>query len=869
MRKRLVVIDGKSVFYRGYYAMPDLTTSEGVPSGGVYGFALLALNVIKKLKPDYVCVAWDKSKTNIRSRRKLYPEYKAKRQTAPANFYDQIPVLFELLKAFNWPLYEFDDYEADDIMATLAQKARKTDLETVLVSSDLDLLQALGENTKIFVLKNGMKNFFEFDEPEFKRKYEIDVAQFRDLKALMGDSSDNIPGVAGIGKVGATRLLREYGTLESIYEHLDKIPVNTARKLMVDKEMAFLSRQLVTLMLDAPVELDLESMSIDNLDADELQNSLRNLEFYSLLRQIPKGMQSKNPTEFIPQASLALEKPTIIRHQDLTDLEKLNWEKPVFLHAYCQQRFGHQLTCLLASDDGKALHVYPAPGAGVKLTIGAALIYGYDTKQLLQVLGDLGSTSVKVVHDVKVVAFLLNPLRRLQSLTALADDQLGYVGELDDLSPDEFFSKAGDAAAVILKLKTLQEEALKKLPKLSRFLEEVELPFIPVLARLERAGLALDLEALHKLKAKFGAELDDLQASICDLAGEEFNLSSPAQLSKILYGKLELPTTGIKKTKSGYSTDADSLAKLSSHYPIVAYLLQWRELAKLQSTYVEGLLEHVKPNGRVYSEMRLTATATGRLSSANPNLQNIPIKTEIGNLVRQVFVAPKGCKLISADYSQFELRLAAILSGDKEMIKAFNQGLDIHALTAAAVFGVKLEAVTKQQRYMAKTINFGTLYGQGPHSLAHLTGMSYTQSKEFIDKYFENRPVLKRYLEKIIHQAEKTGYAETLFGRQRPLPDINSVNFQLKAAAARQAINMPIQGTEADLMKLAMTELDKKLDHDCRQIMQVHDSILVECPRDKADATGGLMKEVMEAIYPKLKVKLEVEVAIGDKWPTS
>ncbi len=865
----MVVIDGKSIFYRGYYAMPDLTTSKGIPSGGVYGFTVLALNVIKKLKPDYVCVAWDKSQTNIRSRRRLYAQYKAKRQSAPASFYDQIPVLFKLLEAFNWPLYEFDDYEADDIMATLAEQARAAGLETFLVSSDLDMLQAIGENTKIFVLKKGMKNIIEFDEAEFKKKYKIDLGQFRDLKALMGDSSDNIPGVTGVGQVGATKLLLDYRDLENIYQHIDEIPPKLAQKLISYKDMAFLSRKLVTLMTDAPVKLDLKSMSIENLDVVELQKNLRELEFYSLLQQIPKSMQTEDQADLMPQADLDLKKPKIVQHDSLEELSQLNWQKPIFLHAYCQQRFGRGLICLLASDDSKILHIYKVNNKENKLQIKQASIYGYSTQQLVQILSDLGVKDVKVVHDLKVISFLLNTSRRLQSLTSLADDQLGYAGELDELELDDFLSKAAEIAAVVFKLKLLQEDEVKKLPKLKKLIRDIEMPFIPVLARLERAGMALDLQALHKLKIRFQKEMDNLQKTIYDLAGEEFNLASPAQLSKILYDKLELSSAGIRKTKSGYSTDADSLAKLKNHYPIVAYLLQWREFSKLQNTYVEGLLERVEADGRVYSEMRLTAVATGRLSSANPNLQNIPIKTEIGSLVRQVFIAPPKYKLISADYSQFELRLAAVLANDKDLIDAFEKGLDVHVVTASSVFEVEIEKVTKQQRYLAKTINFGVLYGQGPHSLAHLTGMSYIQAKDFIAKYFENRPLLKQYLDKIRDLAEKQGYIETLFGRRRFLPDIKSSNFQLREAAMRQAINMPIQGTEADLMKMAMIELDKKLDHDSRQIMQIHDSILVECPEEKVEAVSNLIRRIMENIYPKLGLTLKVDIVVDDKWPVS
>ena len=866
MKQRLVIIDGKSIFYRGYYAMPGLTTSKGLASGGVYGFVVLALNVIKKLKPDYVCVAWDKSKTNIRRRRELYPEYKAQRRAAPASFYEQIPVLFELLEAFNWPLYELDDYEADDIMATLAKQAQAQGLETVLVSSDLDLLQAIDKNVHFFVLKQGLRHIVQFDEAEFKNKYELDVEQFRDLKALMGDSSDNVPGVAGVGLKKATELLKQYQTLEEVYEHLDEIPETVSKKLRADKDMAFLSQQLVTLMLDAPIKLDLPAMSLANLDYLKLQQNLRELEFYSLLRQLPREMQSEPAVDFVPQTKLSVAKPQLKEHDSLAAIADLNWKKPVFLHAYCRQRFGQKPLFILASDNVKTVHLFRVDRSA-RWPLKKAVFFGYDTKQLAQVLTSLGCTEVEVEHDVKVADFLFNPSRRLQSLSALAADYLNYVGELDELDEDDFFSKAAEITAIVFELKRLQLAQFKKAPSLKKLATDIEWPFIPVLARLEKQGIMLDQPALKKLKAKFQKKIADLEKGVYDLAGQEFNLASPAQLSEILYGKLEISTAGIRKNRRGYSTDAESLGKLKTRYPIVALILQWRELTKLQNTYVEGLLEHVDDDGRVYSEMRLTAVATGRLSSANPNLQNIPIKTEIGTLIRRTFIAPPKHKLISADYSQFELRLAAVLAGDQSLIDAFEKGLDIHLLTASTVFEVPLDKVSKQQRYLAKTINFGVLYGQGPHSLANLTGMSYAQAKDFIAKYFAARPLLKEYQEKIRKLAEKQGYVETLFGRRRWLPDINSPNFQLKAAAFRQAINMPIQGTEADLMKIAMIELDKKLNQKSRQVMQIHDSILVEAPAAQAEETADLMRRVMENVYPPLGITLKVETAIDASWP--
>ena len=868
--KRLVIIDGKSIFYRGYYAMPNLSSSKGLSLGGVYGFTLLALNVVKQLKPDYVCVAWDKSQTNIRSRRRLYAQYKAQRQPAPSSFYEQIPVLFELLEAFNWPLYELDDYEADDIMATFAKQASQLGIETILVSSDLDLLQALDKNVQIYLIKKGLRQISSFDEAEFLDKYQIRAQQFRDLKALMGDSSDNVPGVLGVGKKTATQLLLDYETLEGVYENLEQIKPTVAQKLKEHRKMAFLSRQLVTLMDDAPIELELEAMTIENLDYFKVQQMLRELEFYSLINQLPADMRAAHNQRFVQNIDSQVAKLKLVKEKDWQTLNQFNWKKPILVHAYCRGRFGQDLVYLMVCADGKTLHLYEGQDRnGFKLKNKKVLLEGYDTKLLSQVFSDLGAKEVSVEHDVKSVAFLLNSLWRQQTLSSLAADTLGYVGELDALDQAEFLSKVVEICAIILAIKKHQIKSLKSEAKLRKLIKDIENPFIPVLAKLERQGMLIDKKILEDLQKDLAKKIAAVAKEVYDLAGEEFNLASPTQLSKVLYGKLQIPTAGIKKNKTGFSTDADSLVKLQGKYPIALAILRWREFAKLQSTYVVGLLDHIEADGRVRSEMSLTTAATGRLSSSNPNLQNIPIKTEIGSLVRKAFIAPPKHSLVSADYSQFELRLVATLSRDKALIEAFNKNEDIHCLTASLVFEVPLEKVDKQQRYLAKTINFGILYGQGPHSLSTLTGMTYTAAKDFIAKYFSQRPKLKRYQESLRQFGEKRGYVETLFHRRRLLPDLNSKNAQLREAAFRQAINMPVQGSEADLMKMAMVQLEKALPKDCRQLMQIHDSILVECPTAKAKKVASLMKKTMEEVYPDLGVKLQVETAISKHWPTT
>lgn len=845
--------------------MPSLSTKDGTPTGGVYGFTALALEVIKKLEPQYVCVAWDMAKTGTRKRLAIYPEYKAGRKPPPPDFYAQIPILKELLEAFSWPLYECDDYEADDIIATLAKKAEAKNIQTIIIGSDLDLLQTVTDKTHMYALKKGFSNIQQFDEKEFEAKYGVKVEQFIDLKAIMGDSSDNIPGVTGIGKKGAADLLNEYGNLENIYENLDVIKESVRKKLEASRDMAFLSKKLVTLMLDAPVELDLKAMDVNDVDAARVRTDLQKLEFHSLLRNLPKEMLDASAPVLAPSTSSELSLPKVHSHQEFKDFSDIDTTKSIFIHAYCQSRFGAEPLAVLLANDDSELHVYKTVAKKVEGN-DRLRILGYDTKHSIQMLHRLGVHDVQVEHDIKVGAFLINPLIREQTLSAIALNDIGYDAELDSLNIDEFFTKAPEIAAVSFAVTQKQRKQLNATGKLAQLAKDIEWPVIPVLARIELAGMKLDTNYLSKMGEELAERISDLEQTIYGFADEEFNISSPTQLAEILYGKLGLPTQGVKKGKTGYSTAANELAKLRGLHPIIEYISDYRELTKLKSTYVDTLPSHCDADGRVRSDLRLTVAATGRLSSSEPNLQNIPVRSEVGKKIRNAFIAEPGNVLVSADYSQFELRLAAVLAGDNDMIEAFNSDADIHTLTASQVFGVALEDVTREMRYDAKTVNFGILYGQGSHGLAQQTGMSYAEAKEFIDKYFEQRSAIRDYIKSLREKAKDEGYVETLFGRRRPTPDVTSSNFIVREAAYRQAVNMPIQGSEADLMKMAMIELDKKLEGGCKQIMQVHDSIIVECPEEHAKHTAQLMKETMENIYPQLEIRLKVDVSTGKTW---
>ena len=879
MVKRLVIIDGKSVFYRGYYAMPGLSTADGTPTGGVYGFAALSLELIKQLEPDYVCVAWDKRGTNIRRRLAIYPDYKAGRKPAPPDFYAQIPILHELLAAFGWPLYEFDDYEADDIMATLDKQAEQHgDIETYLITSDLDALQILDQNTYLYALKKGLTHIDKFDIPAFEKRYGIRIGQFLDLKSLKGDSSDNIPGVPGVGEKTAVKLLQQFETLDGVYDNLWQIKDSLRRKLETGKKSAYMSRELARLFTDAPVKLDLEAMNVRDLDTAKLRELLEKLEFRSLLRKLPQHMRdgaSGVATNNILAPAVEISGDKVIPMLVMAPELLVIWDGD---------------TVWLSHEKGKVARL---PLAKASAILAEASIVGHDTKEFLKALLGAGCQRLPAVkHDTAQGSFLLNPLRKSRALADLAG-----VESLDDPRL---------AMAALWAVYEQQKSAFAELPDLQQVAQTMDFPLINVLAQMEFRGIKIDASKLEKMNKSLAQEIAAVQQNIYDMVGYEFNVASPAQLASALFDKLLLPTAGIKKGKTGYSTNQKELDKLRGQHPIIELVERFRELSKLQNTYVAALPEQTDANGYIHTTFNQDTTATGRLSSTNPNLQNIPIRTELGRQIRDAFVPAPGNVFVNADYSQFELRLAAVMAGEKQMIEDFNTDVDIHAKTAAEVYNVPINEVTPTQRRRAKVVNFGVLYGMSQHGLAAAANMSYGEAQHFIDEYYRIRPHIKEFMERTIRQAHGDGFVQTLFGRRRPTPDVRSNNFAVRSAAERAAANMPIQGTEADLMKLAMLAVEKRLTTMTspyllpsetgkfeknefalperqvssgsksglvhknisfgHQILQIHDSIMVECPRQNAEIVSKMLVETMENIYPQLGIKLKVDVKIGNNW---
>ena len=786
--KKLVIIDGKSVFYRGYYAMGNLATSKGEPTSGVYGFAVIAMEIVRNIQPDQVVVAWDKARTSTAKRLAIFKDYKAGRVRPPEDFYAQIPLLRELISALSWGFMEADEYEADDIIGTLARQADEAgDYMTYIVSSDLDMLQIVDENTKMYRILRGFSDLEEMDIPAIEEKYGILKSQFLDLKALKGDNSDNIPGVPGIGEKTAVKLLNEYGSLEGIYAHIEEISGATQKKLIAGRESAEMSLKLAKIMTDAPVKLsDIPALK---LDFSRISEVFKRLEFNNLLKKlkIENGFSDidveteveETPRVEIPEGMLVA--------SNIKDLMHENAE-------FCERVF----------QAGR-------------------------------------------LWDLDQADFLLNPLRRT-GVEGVGTMEEALTGVYSEATLNKFSE---------------QYSAFLKDEKLNTIFTDFDMPVVPILYKMEATGILLDREYFEGLKTEFEGKVAEIEQKIYELSGEQFNVNSPLQMSQILFEKLGLPVKGIKKTSRGYSTGAKELEKLKDEHPVVAEIIRYRETMKLLSTYIAPLIEQVAADGRIHSTFTQNVTATGRLSSLNPNLQNIPVRSEEGKRIRRGFVAPEGKVLVSADYSQFELRLAAVLAGDEALVSDFNHDVDIHTKTAAEVYQIPMEEVTKLQRRVAKVINFGIMYGMSPKGLSDATEMNFFEAKRFIDEYFKVRQKIYAYLNHTLEEARETGEVRTFYGRKRPTPDVKSSNFIIRNAAERAAQNMPIQGTEADLMKRAMIAVDKKLPEGAKLVLQIHDSLVVECDKSDEETVKEILQKEMEGVAPELKIKLKVEVTAG------
>jgi len=892
-KKTLLLIDSNALIHRAYHALPPLMTKKGELVNAVYGFTSTLLTVIEKFKPDYIAASFDLKAPTFRH--KEFKEYKATRTKAPDELYDQIPRVKKLVETFNIPIYEQEGFEADDVIGTLAHQADKNgEIETVIVTGDMDTLQLVSDGTKVFTLRRGIKDTVVYDIEGVVKKYGLTPEQLPDFKGLRGDPSDNIPGVKGVGEKTASTLLQQYRTLEGVYENIEDIKGSTQEKLKRDKLQAIQSKKLGTIVLDVPVVLDLDKCQTHEFDRSKVQKLFGELNFFSLLKRLP-GAEDKNQESRIKNQAERGEvqdfKFEVVTEKNIKRLISEIKKQGAFayeLDVAGEKFYESELRGVaLSYKTGRSWYIPYEKSfqKQIKELFEEVSIkkIGYEAKRAVEVCMQEDISFYTTIEDILIEAYLL------QSSTSLNIEQLileefgeefeesGKKGQmaLNVLSREQLAEPLCKKVDYIYKLHTSFQKKMneiadsqKKGRTIRDVLENIELPLIPILAQMEMNGIQINTVILKGILEKLEEDIGKLEKTIYRLAGEKFNINSPKQLAEILFVKMKISVQDIKKTKTGYSTASSELQKIKDDYEIAGKVEEYRELFKLKTTYLDVLPELVDKESRIHSTFNQAVTATGRLSSTDPNLQNIPIRTDLGRLIRTAFVAPKGKRLISADYSQIDLRCAAHVSQDKKLMEAFHRGEDIHAITAAEVHQVTPSQVTKTMRREAKVLNFGVLYGMGSFGFARAAGISREEAQEFIGAYMKKFSGIAMYLKKTKQAAKKFGYVETLFGRRRYIPEINSANFQVVSGAERIAINMPIQGLTADIMKLAMIEAEKLVkayEGKAKTILQIHDELIFEIDEDVEKEFKEKIRAVMEGVY-KLSVPLIVDVSSGDSW---
>ncbi|MFH1286204.1 MAG: DNA polymerase I [Candidatus Magasanikbacteria bacterium] len=883
-QKTFVIIDGNAIIHRGYHALPPFTV-DGVLVNAVFGFTSILLKVINELKPDYIAVSFDVAGKTFRD--DIYEDYKATREKADDDLYAQIPLVYDVVNAFNIPVYTKEGFEADDVIGTISKKLKveSENIKTVIVTGDMDLLQLVDETTFVFAPKKGVSDVAFYGVDEVVEKYGFGPEHVTDYKALRGDASDNIPGVKGVGDKGAKELIEKFGSIENVLRAVkrdkeigDKIKPALVKKLTEGEKDARMSKELATIVRDVKgLNFDLKKCVTQEYDREEIIGLLRKFEFYSLIKRLP-GSESTNIEHRTSNKTKVLSnKIQIVDNSSIgTFLKEIKNEK-VFA---CREILSgndvltSELTGFVFVLAGKAYFVKKDSSVLKIFSDKTKTIVGHDIKQLVKALLVQNVGVGCELFDIMIASYLLNSSTRAHGMAAIALRELGK--ELPAASNQESLfgtdpQVVADELSLMLEVQETYSKKLKEMDDEGLF-KKVEMALVPVLADVELQGVAVDTKMLGELSVDAAETIKNLQKKIWREAGEEFNVASSVQLREILFERMGLPSEGIKKGKTGYSTAASELEKLHGIHPIIEHIEQFREVEKLRNTYIDVLPTLInKKTGRIHTDFNQAVTSTGRLSSSNPNLQNIPIRTELGKKVRESFIAEKGYTLIAADYSQIELRIVASLAKDKELIKIFSKGEDVHRATAAVINGVPLDEVTKEMRSRAKAVNFGVLYGMGAFGLASRTGISRWEAQEFIHEYFEVFSGVKTYLDRVLKQAKKDGYVETLFGRRRYIPELKAPNRQVRASGERMAINMPIQGTAADLMKMAMIAVhenmrsSKHLNKDVKMILQVHDEVVLEVKIGLEKEIAALVKKEMEGVV-KLDVPVEVDVHVGKRW---
>ena len=837
---KLMILDGNSVINRAFFGVKPLTTREGLYTNAIYGFLNILERMEKEEQPDAVCVAFDLHGPTFRHLK--YDGYKANRHGMPEELAEQMPIMKQVLSAMNIPIYEAEGWEADDVIGTVGKICGQKDWQCVIVTGDRDSLQLIDDhvNVKLVISKPGSTSATLYTEELFREEYGFEPKKLIDLKALMGDSSDNIPGVAGVGPKTAKELLYKFGSLDGVYENLEdkSIRPKLREKLENDRENAYLSYDLATIVPEAPIAFSPEDALKKEDNKPQLYALFQKLEFVKLIdRYGLRGAESLSPA---PAAVTLTELPRVDTLPEALSKCAL-YLPPDGSVAFAWEKGLCQLTPM-------EVQMVSLPHCGQ--------IILHDAKASLHRMEELGISYDRVLFDTALAAYDLNPSQSDYPVSKLATNFLGIT--VADADPSS-------CAQAMWNLEKVLRQELEKAEETELY-DTIELPLCEVLYRMERRGIAIDEKQLRAFGQMLGSRIADCESLIFGFSGGPFNINSPKQLGELLFDKLGLPAG--KKTKTGYSTNADVLEKLKDKHPIIPAIMDYRMLTKLKSTYADGLTKEIKSDGRIHTTFQNLVTATGRLSSTEPNLQNIPVRTDLGAEIRKMFVPKEGCVLVDADYSQIELRVLSHIADDKTMQEAFCNGLDIHAVTASQVFHVPVEKVTPLQRRHAKAVNFGIVYGISEFSLSEDIGVSRYEAKRYIDDYLANYHGVREYMKSIVQSARETGYTTTMFGRRRYIPELKSSNFNVRQGAERIALNTPIQGTAADLIKLAMIRVEKALNEACPEaqlLLQVHDELIVECPESQAKEVAALVSREMEQVAV-LKVPLTAEAKFGKSW---
>ncbi|WP_332649965.1 DNA polymerase I [Lysinibacillus sp. 54212] len=870
IKEKVLLLDGNSLAYRAFFALPLLTNDSGIHTNATYGFTMMLQKIVEEEKPTKMLVAFDAGKTTFRH--ESYGEYKGGRQKTPPELSEQFPYIRKLIDAYNIQRYELPLFEADDIIGTLARQALDEGMETVIVSGDKDLTQLASDSVTVYITRKGITDIEKYTPAHIEEKYGLTPQQIIDMKGLMGDASDNIPGVPGVGEKTAIKLLKEYGTVEALYEAIDAMKASKMKEKLVDnEEQAYLSKKLATIYTEAPIEISLQDISYSGPDEDALLAVWQELGFKSL---IEKSEFSGNEVQ---HEDISFDIVETITEDTLTDRMAVHIELENEHYHSCRAlgialTDGEKTLYLPITDklENEALKAWLEDESKQKLMA--------DSKAAQAMLQRMGISLQGVTFDLLLASYIVNPAISGDDVAVLSKE-FGYQdvqtnealygkGAKWHIPADDVLAEHVSRKALALwRLQPILEKKLQENEQFDLY-KELELPLASILGRMESEGIQVNVDTLEKMGDELAIKLHEIEKAIYSLAGEEFNINSPKQLGVILFDKLGLPV--IKKTKTGYSTAADVLEKLQAEHEIVKHILHYRQLAKLKSTYIEGLIKEVHgEDSKVHTRFQQALTATGRLSSTDPNLQNIPIRLEEGRKIRQAFVPSKpGWVLFAADYSQIELRVLAHMCEDPALVDAFRQGMDIHTRTAMDVFNVPAEEVTSNMRRAAKAVNFGIVYGISDYGLSQNLDITRKEAATFIDNYLASFPGVKGYMDRIVEAAKETGYVSTILNRRRYLPDIKSSNFNLRSFAERTAMNTPIQGSAADIIKKAMIDMDARLRKEGLQaklLLQVHDELIFEAPQEEVEKLERIVPEVMENAI-ELMVPLKVDFSYGSSW---